>query len=71
MCAYHNLLYTLEHFSSKQKVEKAPEDRMRPSGYGRRRRRSLGEGSEAALQTDQRDSEDAPPVCRHNICTVA
>lgn len=70
-CVYHNLLHRLEHFSSKQKVKTAPEKRMRPSGYGRRRRRSLEDGAPAALQTDERDSGEALPVCGYDICTVA
>lgn len=70
-CVYHNLLSRLEHFTSKQKVPNAPEGRMLPSGYGRRRRRSLEDGTETPPQAGDRDSEEALPACRYNICTMA
>lgn len=70
-CVYNDLLSRLNHYTSKQKVENAPEKRMLPSGYGRRRRRSLKDGTVTPLQAGDRDSEEALPACRYNICTMA
>lgn len=72
MCAYHDLLYRLHHIYNKQTDEEAPKNKIHSSGYGRRRRRSLEDGAreDGALETDVRDSEEAPPLCRSHGCTA-
>ncbi|NP_001027757.1 adrenomedullin-4 precursor [Takifugu rubripes] len=68
MCAYHDLLQRLNHIYNKQKEVTAPKNKILSTGYGRRRRRSPEDG---ALETDVRDSEEAPPLCRYRVCTAA
>lgn len=73
MCTYHELLYRLHHIYNKQKAKTAPESKIRSTGYGRRRRRSVEDDTETLLQseTGEQDSEEALPLCGYNICTAA
>uniref|UniRef100_H3BXW0 Adrenomedullin n=1 Tax=Tetraodon nigroviridis TaxID=99883 RepID=H3BXW0_TETNG len=71
LCVHHNLLSRMEHFNNNQKDKLAPKNKIDGRGYGRRRRRSLEDGAEAALQTDGRDSAEAPRVCGYSICMGA
>lgn len=71
MCAYHDLLYRLQHIYNQQKEENAPQNKIRSTGYGRRRRRSPEGGAEAAPETRAPDAEEAPPLCRYQACTAA
>ncbi|XP_070687276.1 pro-adrenomedullin [Pempheris klunzingeri] len=64
-CAYHDLLYRLHQISSnKQKEVNAPEKKLSSNGYGRRRR-SLQDVTQLALQIgrQRRSTEAASKEC--------
>ncbi|XP_051238786.1 uncharacterized protein admb [Dicentrarchus labrax] len=63
-CIYHDLPYILQRISDLKEREKVPEDKMGSNGYGRRRR-SLQEVTQLALQTgrQRRNTEAASKVC--------
>ncbi|XP_076590291.1 pro-adrenomedullin [Chaetodon auriga] len=73
-CAYHDLLHRLHQINQWQKEASAPERKMGSKGYGRRRRRSLQDVAQLALQTgrQRRSTEAGQQLCRHtSACTVA
>ncbi|XP_042352487.1 pro-adrenomedullin [Plectropomus leopardus] len=70
-CAYHDLLHRLRQISE-QKETNAPEKKMSSTGYGRRRRRSLLDVAQLALQTGrQRQSTEAGQRVHRHTRTVA
>ncbi|XP_071382116.1 pro-adrenomedullin isoform X2 [Centroberyx affinis] len=54
-CTVHELIYRLHLYNESGKEASAPEDKMRSTGYGRRRRRrSLPDAARLALRTGKR-----------------
>uniref|UniRef100_UPI003AAD2E11 pro-adrenomedullin isoform X1 n=1 Tax=Centroberyx gerrardi TaxID=166262 RepID=UPI003AAD2E11 len=54
-CTFHDLVHRLYQFNDSGKEASAPEDKIRSTGYGRRRRRrSLLDAAQLALRTGER-----------------
>ncbi|XP_068595953.1 pro-adrenomedullin-like [Brachionichthys hirsutus] len=72
-CAYHDLLHRLYQINNWQKEATAPEKKMSPTGYGRRRRSLQGVTQVASQAEGERwNTEAGQQLCRHkSICTVA
>ncbi|KAM7415115.1 hypothetical protein PAMA_019779 [Pampus argenteus] len=53
-CSYNDLIYRLHLINNKEITPTAPEKKMRSNGYGRRRRRSLLDVIQPALNRHKR-----------------
>ncbi|KAG8012349.1 hypothetical protein GBF38_020071 [Nibea albiflora] len=63
-CIYHDLVHRLHQVKSEEEKPNAPEGKISPKGYGRRRR-SVQDVIQLALQTGRRSTEAGQRLCRH------
>uniref|UniRef100_A0A3Q3WRU8 Pro-adrenomedullin n=1 Tax=Mola mola TaxID=94237 RepID=A0A3Q3WRU8_MOLML len=56
-CAYHDLFHRLYQNNNRQKQTNAPEKKVGPEGYGRRRRRSFQDATRIVPQTGRQSTE--------------
>ncbi|KAE8296744.1 ADM Adrenomedullin [Larimichthys crocea] len=61
-CIYHDLVHRLHQVNSEVEKPTAPEIKISPKGYGRKRR-SVQDVMQLALQTGRRSTEAASKVC--------